>query len=256
MNGDNQKSAGYEVGYKKPPKSTQFKKGRSGNPSGRPKSRPVSRSPLKYELTSETFKDTFLEEAYRMVNINTGGGEESIPIARAVTRALGVKAAKGHIYAQRLFAQTLIALEAEKRRTSEDLMEGLINYKKKWSEELERRARLNLPLDPPVPHPDDIVVNTLTGSLEVRGPLTPENKEKVEFYKAMLTSWRKARLTYLEDLKSPDMKDDAQFILNELEACDRIIPMLEQLSGQFDHPLSPYETAKANGLLEMFVEDE
>jgi hypothetical protein len=27
----------YEVGYKKPPKSTQFKRGRSGNPRGRPK---------------------------------------------------------------------------------------------------------------------------------------------------------------------------------------------------------------------------
>ena len=27
----------YEVGYKKPPKSSQFKKGKSGNPKGRPK---------------------------------------------------------------------------------------------------------------------------------------------------------------------------------------------------------------------------
>ena len=27
----------YEVGYKKPPKKNQFKKGQSGNPKGRPK---------------------------------------------------------------------------------------------------------------------------------------------------------------------------------------------------------------------------
>lgn len=30
-------AGGYEVGYKKPPKSTQFKKGQSGNPKGRPR---------------------------------------------------------------------------------------------------------------------------------------------------------------------------------------------------------------------------
>lgn len=28
---------GYEVGYGKPPKSTRFKKGQSGNPGGRPR---------------------------------------------------------------------------------------------------------------------------------------------------------------------------------------------------------------------------
>jgi len=30
-------SGGYKVGYSKPPKATQFRKGRSGNPRGRPK---------------------------------------------------------------------------------------------------------------------------------------------------------------------------------------------------------------------------
>ena len=29
--------SGYKVGYGKPPKATQFKKGKSGNPRGRPK---------------------------------------------------------------------------------------------------------------------------------------------------------------------------------------------------------------------------
>lgn len=31
------KKKDYEVGYRKPPKNTQFRKGQSGNPSGRPK---------------------------------------------------------------------------------------------------------------------------------------------------------------------------------------------------------------------------
>jgi hypothetical protein len=33
------KKKGYEVGYGRPPKDTQFRKGRSGNPKGRPKKR-------------------------------------------------------------------------------------------------------------------------------------------------------------------------------------------------------------------------
>ncbi len=32
----------YQVGYKKPPKDTQFKKGQSGNPKGRPKKKKVT----------------------------------------------------------------------------------------------------------------------------------------------------------------------------------------------------------------------
>jgi uncharacterized protein DUF5681 len=31
------KDRGYKVGYRRPPKNTQFKKGQSGNPNGRPK---------------------------------------------------------------------------------------------------------------------------------------------------------------------------------------------------------------------------
>jgi len=36
-NYDDNDNKNYEVGFAKPPKSTQFKKGKSGNPNGRPK---------------------------------------------------------------------------------------------------------------------------------------------------------------------------------------------------------------------------
>ena len=40
----------YSVGYKKPPKETQFKKGQSGNPRGRPTHRPTIQTVLSEEL--------------------------------------------------------------------------------------------------------------------------------------------------------------------------------------------------------------
>ena len=42
----------YEVGYGKPPKSGQFKKGQSGNPKGRPKGAKGVKASLKRELES------------------------------------------------------------------------------------------------------------------------------------------------------------------------------------------------------------
>jgi hypothetical protein len=54
----------YEIGYRKPPKSSQFKKGISGNPSGRPKKPTDSVSVLMRELDS---KFTIHESGQRKV---------------------------------------------------------------------------------------------------------------------------------------------------------------------------------------------
>jgi hypothetical protein len=72
----------YDVGYGKPPKSTQFKKGQSGNPKGRPKGAKGLHASLKRELESKIA----VQEGNRAVRITK---------AEALAKQLLNKALKG-----------------------------------------------------------------------------------------------------------------------------------------------------------------
>lgn len=61
----------YEVGYKKPPKGSQFKKGQSGNPKGRPKG---SRN------VANIYQDLLEEE----LNVTEGGVQKTITALEAI----------------------------------------------------------------------------------------------------------------------------------------------------------------------------
>jgi Family of unknown function (DUF5681) len=52
MSDDVQPEASYEVGYGRPPKHTQFKPGRSGNPRGRPRKSKAIEAMIREELDS------------------------------------------------------------------------------------------------------------------------------------------------------------------------------------------------------------
>ncbi len=71
-----------EVGYGKPPKETQFKKGESGNPKGRPK----SAKNLKTDLVEELSERIVAREGERTVKISK---------QRAVIKTLLARTVKG-----------------------------------------------------------------------------------------------------------------------------------------------------------------
>ena len=93
-----------EVGYRKPPKSGQFKKGISGNPSGRPKKQ-------------SDFLSALLREANSKVPITEKGKRKMVKMIDVVAKQVMTKAATGNIQSQRLLYMLL--QQAQERAAEE-----------------------------------------------------------------------------------------------------------------------------------------
>ncbi|WP_300074305.1 DUF5681 domain-containing protein [uncultured Ruegeria sp.] len=77
---------GYNVGYGRPPRETQFQKGQSGNPKGRPRKKG----------TVELDLDQVLDQRVR---VQSPGGSKSMDTREAALRMQVAKALKGNIHA-------------------------------------------------------------------------------------------------------------------------------------------------------------
>jgi hypothetical protein len=76
----------YTVGYRKPPKATQFKPGRSGNPNGRSKG-------------SRNLASDLAEELNEKITVREQGRSRHITKQRALIKSLMEKALEGNVRA-------------------------------------------------------------------------------------------------------------------------------------------------------------
>ena len=88
----------YKVGYGKPPKSTQFTPGRSGNPKGRPRG-------------SKKLRTDLSEELQEKITVTEGGQQLVISKQRAMVKSLMAKSIKGETAAARALINLIVGLE-------------------------------------------------------------------------------------------------------------------------------------------------
>ena len=89
-----------DVGYGRPPKYTQFKKGQSGNPNGRPKG-------------SRNLTTDLLEELTEQILVREGGKSKRISKQRAMLKSLAAKAVSGDVKAATLLLNMVCRLLVE-----------------------------------------------------------------------------------------------------------------------------------------------
>lgn len=159
-----------DVGYARPPKSTRFLKGRSGNPKGRPKKIMVKPPLPALEPTSAAL----LASGSRMLTATENGRTVQLPSSEAMMRAYERLALGGN----RLALKDLIRLRREEEAIAAAERRRIFDYWRTVKEEGERTlakaARTGLPEPTLYPHPDDVHLDYETMEAKIVGPVSPQ----------------------------------------------------------------------------------
>ena len=88
--------------------------------------------------------------------------------------------AKGNIRAAVHFTTIVKTIEDQNAGDHWELMRNAIHYKEDWYEELARQKSLGLKGPRPLPHPDHVQIDRITGDVWFSGPATKEQAGECE----------------------------------------------------------------------------
>ena len=229
-------SRDYDVGYGKPPASTRFKPGQSGNPKGRPK------GALNRKLTldnAERMKGLILQEAYRTIPVQERGGPVEVSMIQAVIRSIAVSAAKGDSRSQRLFAELVLMVENDRLQLNNDSLQSAITYKENWTMAIRNAKRNGLPIDIPIPHPDHVHIDYSNGTVEIDGPMTEREKAMIDQLKEHRETILREQHEIYETIEQVGtdkfeqaMQDTLETNQRTLELIEGVLPLADRLENE------------------------
>ncbi|MGU9962654.1 MAG: DUF5681 domain-containing protein [Candidatus Halichondribacter symbioticus] len=214
--------ADYDTGYKKPPKTSQFKKGTSGNPSGRPKGA-LNKLP-KHELR---LQDLLVNEAYRDVTIKEGSNQIKLPVMQAVLRSIMLNAAQGKVPAQRLLLDNLTRIEDKQNKDKLEFFGEMVAYKFKAKKMIADAKEKGVTLEHEfIPHPDHIVLDSKTGDVKFTGPFDENNKD---FWDKMWMHKKNREIDIKYFKKTLAEGKDNEWAERSLASEQHLLEMIEQI---------------------------
>jgi hypothetical protein len=226
-----EKKSKQQVGYKNPPVSSRFAKGKSGNPKGRPrkvhKSDDAALAPL--------FTEGLRKELTAMIEVNDGGRRVAMSKLAAVIRSLFNSAFKGNAAAQRAVLENARRLEVhdaaigqaqalERREAFSDAVKYKANRTRIWQDAL---AKGEEPSEP-WPHPDDILLDPSGDHWRIRGPVFAECMPRYHYYRA-----RRDWLFFHSLLDFRSRNGCSRYLMQWLEF-DRLLPKRWQIEFQHE----------------------
>lgn len=210
-----------KAGYGRPPKSGQFRKGRSGNPKGRPKG-----SRNKVPPTERRIYALFKQELARPLTTSEGDAQVTMETLQALIRRIIHDALRGKPHAQKLVLS--VANEIEKREVEEHRAYAIIalEYKRRWTKELRDCERRGIKVEPPIPHPDHVHVDLQTGDVTYSGPVNEEQKEAYDWFEYQKQSWQEAAQRFRQRIRRARNPDRIAQWERELARAEEMLDLM------------------------------
>jgi hypothetical protein len=159
----------YEVGYGRPPKHTQFKRGES-----RKRKKPANEimNPGAEELN---FAEAIIGESKRKRAVTMNGKKSSLTSFQLVFRKIEQKAIEGRIGSQRNYMDVLWMAHRIRAQHEHSVAERLTRHKDNATRAIMLEGIFETG-ETPFPHPDDVIANEFTNEYGIDGPASEAQK--------------------------------------------------------------------------------